>query len=155
MKIGEVAQRVGVSVSTLRLYERRGLIRPGRSKGGTRHYDEEDVARFFTIAGMIRAETSIETLAQLASIRAASDSGNDAAHRVEDTLAILEVEINDHLQQLKSVLIDIQSARQRLVGCHSCEMPPTRQHCDGCPVSADLMGCKVMHIVWDQVPDDV
>lgn len=155
MKIGEVAQRVGVSVSTLRLYERRGLIRPGRSESGTRHYDEEDVARFFAIAGMVRAEISIAALAQLAGIRTACDSGDDAAHRVEDVLAILEAEIDARKQWLESVQEDIQSARQRLTECHNCEMPPIRQVCDSCPVSANLMRCKVMHIVWDQVPNNV
>ncbi|WP_411675444.1 MerR family transcriptional regulator [Acidithiobacillus caldus] len=115
-----MAQRIGVSVSTLRLYERRGLIRPKRSRGGTRDYHPEDLERFRAIADLIGVGTSIETLAQLASIRAASQSGDEAAHRVDDALKVLEAEINEQLQRLNTILLDIRSARQRLVGCHGC-----------------------------------
>ncbi len=42
---GEVAQRTGLSLDTLRYYEREGLVGPvGRSAGGQRRYDEDDVA---------------------------------------------------------------------------------------------------------------
>jgi DNA-binding transcriptional MerR regulator len=40
MKAGEAAQRAGVSVETLRYYERRGLLpEPERTSGGHRRYD--------------------------------------------------------------------------------------------------------------------
>ncbi|MCM0638906.1 MerR family transcriptional regulator [Cellulomonas wangsupingiae] len=42
---GEVAQRTGLSVDTLRYYEREGLVGPiARSTGGQRRYDDDDVA---------------------------------------------------------------------------------------------------------------
>ena len=44
-RIGEVAQRVGVSSSALRLWERQGLIRPARSSGRYRLYSDADVER--------------------------------------------------------------------------------------------------------------
>jgi DNA-binding transcriptional MerR regulator len=44
MRIGEVAERAGVNVETLRYYERRGLLpEPVRSVGGHRDYGEESV----------------------------------------------------------------------------------------------------------------
>src|SRR5437868_14961329 len=44
MRIGEVAERAGVNVETLRYYERRGLLpEPARSPRGHRRYDEETV----------------------------------------------------------------------------------------------------------------
>ena len=150
MKIGEVARRVGVSVSTLRLYEQKGLIEAGRSDGGTRHYGEEDVARFCAIVGMTRAEVSIDALAQLARIRAASASGNVASRRVEASLAEIEAAIEDRIQTLQSARSDIRRAVQRLAGCHDCSKRPTRRNCDGCPVADKLLACKVMRIVWDQ-----
>lgn len=42
--IGAAAQKAGMHPQTLRVYERRGLIRPGRSSGNTRLYSDEDVA---------------------------------------------------------------------------------------------------------------
>src|SRR5256885_13361793 len=44
MRIGELAERAGVNVETLRYYERRGLLpEPVRGPGGYRSYDEEAV----------------------------------------------------------------------------------------------------------------
>jgi GAF domain-containing protein len=44
--VGEVAQRVGISASTLRAWERRyDLLRPARSSGGHRRYSREELRR--------------------------------------------------------------------------------------------------------------
>lgn len=46
LRIGEVARRTGVAVSTLRAWERRyELLDPTRTEGGHRLYSEQDVAR--------------------------------------------------------------------------------------------------------------
>lgn len=44
-RIGEAAQRVGVSASALRLWERQGLVRPQRTGGRYRVYNDADLAR--------------------------------------------------------------------------------------------------------------
>lgn len=44
MTIGEMARRTGLTESTLRYYEKKGLIRVARDGGGRRDYDEGDVA---------------------------------------------------------------------------------------------------------------
>ncbi|HWH13701.1 MAG TPA: MerR family transcriptional regulator [Miltoncostaeaceae bacterium] len=41
--IGIAARKAGMHPQTLRVYERRGLIRPVRSEGNTRLYSDEDV----------------------------------------------------------------------------------------------------------------
>ena len=41
MRIGDLARRVGVSCDTLRLYEKRGLIRADRRANGYRDFPEE------------------------------------------------------------------------------------------------------------------
>jgi len=46
--IGEAARRVGVSASSLRLWERQGLVQPGR-RGGYRLYSDADVAHLRSI----------------------------------------------------------------------------------------------------------
>ncbi len=44
LSIGQVATQAGVSVQTLRYYERRGILKaPGRSDGGRRQYPAETV----------------------------------------------------------------------------------------------------------------
>ena len=43
--ISVAAELVGMHPQTLRLYEARGLVRPGRTPGGTRLYSESDLER--------------------------------------------------------------------------------------------------------------
>ncbi|MCX6399380.1 MAG: heavy metal-responsive transcriptional regulator [Propionibacteriales bacterium] len=46
MNISELAARAGVKVSTVRFYERRGLLPlPARSPGGYREFPDDEVAR--------------------------------------------------------------------------------------------------------------
>jgi MerR family transcriptional regulator, heat shock protein HspR len=52
--ISVVAERYEIHQQTLRLYEREGLLKPGRSKGNTRLYTEADVARLETILSLTR-----------------------------------------------------------------------------------------------------
>ncbi|GAB3673197.1 MerR family transcriptional regulator [Saccharopolyspora tripterygii] len=49
MKIGELAQRAGVSVRALRYYEEQGLLSPERTPSGQRRYSEDtvEVVRLF------------------------------------------------------------------------------------------------------------
>src|SRR5918999_1541763 len=50
MSIGEVARRTGVTVPTLRAWERRyGLLVPVRTAGGHRRYRDEDVQRVLAV----------------------------------------------------------------------------------------------------------
>lgn len=150
MKIGEVAQQVGVSISALRMYEQRGLIVAGRSPHGTRHYGEEELARFRAIVGLTHAEVPIETLAQLASIRLCNPTGDSASRQVEAVLKDVETELTTRVETLQTALADLRRAQDSLAGCHGCPSPPTRKNCAGCPVADKLLACPVMRVVWDQ-----
>ena len=52
--ISVAAELAGVHPQTLRIYERKGLISPHRTPGGTRRYSEDDLERL----GMIQELTS-------------------------------------------------------------------------------------------------
>jgi MerR family transcriptional regulator/heat shock protein HspR len=47
--ISVAAELVGMHPQTLRIYEAKGLVRPGRTPGGTRLYSERDVERLRVI----------------------------------------------------------------------------------------------------------
>jgi MerR family transcriptional regulator, heat shock protein HspR len=47
--ISVAADLVGMHPQTLRIYEAKGLVRPGRTPGGTRLYSENDLERLRTI----------------------------------------------------------------------------------------------------------
>ena len=48
--ISVVAEITGMHQQTIRQYERLGLVTPHRSEGGTRYYDDGDIARLQAIA---------------------------------------------------------------------------------------------------------
>jgi DNA-binding transcriptional MerR regulator len=52
--ISVVAERYSIHPQTLRLYEREGLLKPARSSGNTRLYDEEAVRRLEIILALTR-----------------------------------------------------------------------------------------------------
>ncbi|GAC69950.1 MerR family transcriptional regulator [Gordonia soli] len=52
--ISVAAERSGVGLQTLRLYERRGLLLPARTQGGTRRYSEDDLLRLGRITRLVR-----------------------------------------------------------------------------------------------------
>jgi MerR family transcriptional regulator, aldehyde-responsive regulator len=63
MKIKEVSERSGISLDTLRYYERIGLLPPvNRNKSGIRDYNEIDVKRVEFIKCMRSAGLPIEVL---------------------------------------------------------------------------------------------
>lgn len=66
MRIGELAQRTGVSIRALRYYQEQGLLAPRRDSNGYRCFAESDVSRVANIqllysAGM-RSSCVVEAL---------------------------------------------------------------------------------------------
>jgi DNA-binding transcriptional MerR regulator len=69
MQIGEVAERTGLSLRTIRHYEEVGLVVPSaRSKGGFRLYTEADVDRVMVIRRMKPLDFSLEEMRDLLEI---------------------------------------------------------------------------------------
>ncbi len=69
MQIGEVAERTGLSLRTIRHYEEVGLVIPSaRSKGGFRLYTETDVERLMVIRRMKPLGFSLEEMRDLLEI---------------------------------------------------------------------------------------
>lgn len=55
LSIGDLAVRTGLSVSAIRFYEKKGLIKPDRNEGNQRRYEGSDIRRlsFILIAQQI------------------------------------------------------------------------------------------------------
>jgi DNA-binding transcriptional MerR regulator len=68
MRIGELAQRLGVSGDTVRFYERAGwLPSAARQANGYRDYRDEDVEHLRLLIDLRRMDLPLETAARLAS----------------------------------------------------------------------------------------
>jgi len=51
--ISVAAELTGTAVQNLRVYERRGLVEPTRTEGGTRRYSEDDLDRIRRVVGLL------------------------------------------------------------------------------------------------------
>ena len=68
MRIGELAQRVGVSTDTVRFYERSGwLPRPARRDNDYREYGEADAEHLRLLIDLRRLDLPLEDAARIAS----------------------------------------------------------------------------------------
>lgn len=58
--ISVAAELAGVHPQTLRVYERKGLLDPSRTSGGSRRFSERDLARLRRIQGLTSAGLNLE-----------------------------------------------------------------------------------------------
>lgn len=63
--ISVTAELTGLDPQTLRLYERRGLLTPDRSAGGTRRYSHDDLVRLQRITALVHEGINIAGIAQI------------------------------------------------------------------------------------------
>ncbi len=127
-RIGQVAERVGVTTRTIRYYEELGLVSPsGHSPGGARRYSEEDVAGvrrirelqelmgfdLQTIRRIVLAERRLQEL------REQYRAGVDEARRQEilrEAIAIndeLRSEVRDKLDRIQAFLEELNAKAVR------------------------------------------
>lgn len=75
MRIGEVAEQTGLSISNIRFYEKKGLIEPEREKQSKyRDYTAEDVRRLKLILLYRKMDISIETIGDLVEKRTSMEA---------------------------------------------------------------------------------
>src|ERR1700747_3155934 len=63
--ISVAAELSGIDPQTLRLYERRGLLTPSRSDGGTRRYSDDDLERLRRITELVDQGVNLAGIAHI------------------------------------------------------------------------------------------
>ena len=61
--ISVAAELTGAGVQNLRVYERRGLVEPSRTEGGTRRYSEHDLGRIRRVMALLDAGLNLAGVA--------------------------------------------------------------------------------------------
>lgn len=104
MTIGRVASRTGLSVDTLRFYEKRGLIAPNRTPSGYRHFSEDVLDRLRFITDAKELGFSLREIKELLSlgVKSTRECG-PVTRKAEAKLALMKQEIR-RLQGLKRTL---------------------------------------------------
>jgi DNA-binding transcriptional MerR regulator len=70
--ISVVAQLVGTGQQNIRLYERRGLLAPGRTAGGTRQYSDADLVVLRRIGQLLAEGLNLAGVAKVMELEAAN-----------------------------------------------------------------------------------
>jgi len=71
--ISVAAELVGMHPQTLRIYERKGLIEPSRTPGGTRRYSESDIELLGAIQELTTAGVNLEGVRRIMELRKDAD----------------------------------------------------------------------------------
>jgi MerR family transcriptional regulator/heat shock protein HspR len=68
--ISVAAEIAGVHPQTLRIYERKGLLDPARTEGGSRRYSEHDIAQMRRIQDLTTAGLNLEGVRRVLQLEA-------------------------------------------------------------------------------------
>ncbi len=93
--ISVAAELGGVHPQTLRIYERRGLLEPYRTPGGTRRYSDEDLEQLGLIQELTSAGVNLEGVKQILALRA-------EVERLEHQVARLRRLLGEAEQRIRS-----------------------------------------------------
>ncbi|RVW07227.1 MerR family transcriptional regulator [Prescottella agglutinans] len=81
--ISVASQLSGIDPQTLRLYERRGLLTPARTPGGSRRYSDDDLIALEHIGKLVSAGINIAGIARILELEADNHRLAADNHRLE------------------------------------------------------------------------
>jgi DNA-binding transcriptional MerR regulator len=114
MRISELAEKVGVPTSTVRYYERIGLLsEPSRTGSGYRDYDEESASRLLFVARARRLGLNCEQIAELLPIWGGTNcaSAHDKVTRLIDDK---KAEVAARIKELRAFAAQLAGVRATL-----------------------------------------
>lgn len=88
--ISVAAELAGMHPQTLRIYERKGLIDPFRTPGGTRRYSQEDIERLQLIQEMTAEGMNLEGVRRVLALQEENKRLKKKLDRLRDKLEEME-----------------------------------------------------------------
>ena len=122
--IGQIAKQSGVSVETIRYYEKEGLLeKPERKDSGYRQYNGDAIDRLFFIQQAKELGFSLKEIGELLSIKSDVNTVcSDVKHLAEDKLSDIQSKIK--------MLRRMEKSLKELV--------------DACPGKAPISDCPIL-----------
>ena len=107
--ISVAAELAGVHAQTLRIYERKGLIEPQRTQGGSRRYSERDIALLRRIQELTNDGVSLVGVRRILELE-------DALERSEARVRELDAALDEARRELAAAVEQVhRSYRRELV----------------------------------------
>jgi MerR family transcriptional regulator, heat shock protein HspR len=116
--ISVAAELVGMHPQTLRMYEQKGLVRPGRTAGNTRLYSDADVER-------------LRLIQRLTSELGLNLAGVESVLRLEDELARMRRRLERMEHEMRATLEEVHRSYRREVVLYQRPQSPVHQRKQG------------------------
>lgn len=105
--ISVAAELAGMHPQTLRIYERKGLIDPARTPGGTRRYSQEDIERLQLIQDMTAEGMNLEGVRRVLALQEENRRLKRKLDRLRDKIEEME-EAAEHANRAAEIMLRSQ-----------------------------------------------
>jgi MerR family transcriptional regulator/heat shock protein HspR len=99
--ISVAAELAGMHPQTLRIYERKGLLEPYRTPGGTRRYSQEDIERLQLIQELTSQGLNLEGVRRVLALQEENRVLKRKVDKLRDKLDDLEDEMERKLEEVR------------------------------------------------------
>ena len=132
LRIGTVAKQTGLSIDTIRFYQKSGLLKPpARTTGGYRVFGEPEIAELQFIAKAQDLGFSLAEIKELLSLR------NENGRACPEVRGLVQRKLQDVRQRI-AALKQLESELARgLQSCDRALKPPSAPQ-RGCPVIEEI-----------------
>lgn len=109
MQISDLAESLGITSRTIRLYEKIGLVEPPkRTEGGVRYYEKKDLKRFKFVLRLKTLGLTLDEMKELAELYNRED-------RIPDKIMPRLTELLDtHLNSIKEKIATLQRLEKEI-----------------------------------------
>jgi MerR family transcriptional regulator/heat shock protein HspR len=98
--ISVAAELAGMHPQTLRIYERKGLIDPFRTPGGTRRYSQEDIERLQLIQELTSQGLNLEGVRRVLGLQEENRQLKRKVDRLRDKIETMEEDTERRLDEM-------------------------------------------------------
>jgi len=113
MQISDLAEMLGITTRTIRLYEKMGLVEPPkRTDGKVRYYEKKDIKRFKFVLKVKELGLTLEEMKELADLF-------DREQKIPDKIMPRLIELlESHLGSIRQKISTLQSLERDVAAYH-------------------------------------
>ena len=98
--ISVAAELAGVHAQTLRIYERKGLIEPSRTQGGSRRYSDRDITLLRRIQDLTNEGVSLAGVRKILDLETDLEDAHDRIADLERAIDELRREVRERVEDV-------------------------------------------------------